>query len=139
MSARYDQSGIRLYASSLLFCEAMVSAVRKQREQPPEWLVDALRLAATNCRYLAGEGKEGEDFVFPDRSSREEAPMTWRECVIDIEMVENTLARFYKSKTRKSRLSAFRKKQILDAVRAEVQGRKPADNVALVEDMDNKP
>ena len=94
LSARYDQSGIRLYASSLLFCEAMVNAIRKHRDEPPGWLVDALKLIADNCRFIAGEGKEGEEFCFPDRSNRAEASFTWHECVIDIEMVENTLARF---------------------------------------------
>ncbi len=44
LSARYDQSGIRLYASALLFCEAMVNAIRKGREAPPEWLIEALKL-----------------------------------------------------------------------------------------------
>ncbi|GEM_PF-225616 len=136
LSARYDQSGIRLYASSLLFCEAMVNAIRKHRENPPEWLVEALRLVVQNCRHIAGEGKEGEEFVFPDRSQRAEASMSWRECVLDIEMVENTLARFYKSKTRKSRLTAYRKKQILDAVRAEVAARKRTEQVVEEDEKD---
>ncbi|WP_297323065.1 FUSC family protein [uncultured Bartonella sp.] len=127
LSARYDQSGIRLYASSLLFCEAMVNAMRKHREEPPEWLVDALKLIVNNCRFIAGEEKENGEFVFPDRSARAEVSFTWHECVIDIEMVENTLARFYKSRTRKSRLAAYRKKQILDAVREQIAERKRAE------------
>lgn len=123
LSARYDQSGIRLYASSLLFCEAMVNAIRKHRDAPPEWLVGALKLIADNCRFIAGEGQDGKDFVFPDRSGRTDGSFTWHECVIDIEMVENTLARFYKSRTRKSRLAAYRKKRILDAVREQIAER----------------
>ncbi|CAM1639535.1 MULTISPECIES: FUSC family protein [Bartonella] len=132
LSARYDQSGIRLYASSLLFCEALVNAIRKGREAPPEWLVNALKLIAENCQFIAGEAQLGQEFVFPDRSGRAEASLTWRECVIDIEMVETTLARFYKSRTRRNRLAAYRKKQILDAVREQIAERKRAE--ALLSD-----
>lgn len=138
LSARYDQSGIRLYASSLLFCEAMVNAIRKHRENPPDWLVEALRLIVANCRHLAGEAKDNEEFVFPDRSIRDEVSLSWRECVIDIEMVENTLARFYKSKTRKSRLAAYRKKQILDAVRAEIAERNRTELLVKEDENNNK-
>ena len=136
LSARYDQSGIRLYASSLLFCEAMVNAIRKGREAPPEWLIEALKLIVENCHFIAGEAKLGQEFVFPDRSGRAEASLTWRECVIDIEMVETTLARFYKSRTRRNRLAAYRKKQILDAVREQIAERKRAE--ALLTDEEDK-
>ena len=138
LSARYDQSGIRLYASSLLFCEAMVNAIRKGREAPPEWLVEALKLIVQNCRFIAGEAKIGQEFVFPDRSVRAEASLTWRECVIDIEMVETTLARFYKSRTRRNRLAAYRKKQILDAVREQIAERKRAEALLADEEEDKK-
>ncbi|MBI0163234.1 FUSC family protein [Bartonella sp. M0283] len=136
LSARYDQSGIRLYASSLLFCEAMVNAIRKGREAPPEWLIEALKLIVENCHFIAGEAQLGQEFVFPDRSGRAEASLTWRECVIDIEMVETTLARFYKSRTRRNRLAAYRKKQILDAVREQIAERKRAE--ALLTDEEDK-
>ncbi len=138
LSARYDQSGIRLYASSLLFCEAMVNAIRKGREAPPEWLIEALKLIVENCHFIAGEAKLGQEFVFPDRSGRAEASLTWRECVIDIEMVETTLARFYKSRTRRNRLAAYRKKQILDAVREQIAERKRAEALLADEEKDKK-
>ncbi|CAM1650748.1 Integral membrane bound transporter domain [Bartonella apihabitans] len=138
LSARYDQSGIRLYASSLLFCEAMVNAIRKGREAPPEWLIEALKLIVENCHFIAGEAKLGQEFVFPDRSARAEASLTWRECVIDIEMVETTLARFYKSRTRRNRLAAYRKKQILDAVREQIAERKRAEALLADEEKDKK-
>ncbi|WP_412057650.1 FUSC family protein [Bartonella sp. DGB2] len=124
LSVRYDQTAIRLYASSLLFCEALVQASRKQREQPPDWLLDALKIVVHNCRYLAGEADLEAEFLFPDRSKRGETAISWRPCVTAIEMTENALARFYKSKTRKDRLLIFRKKQILDAVREEVRKQK---------------
>lgn len=112
LSARYDQSGIRLYATSLLFCESLVRATRKKREDPPIWLVGAIRLAAANCQFLAGEGGHNAQFVFPDRSNRTESAVGWRECVTGIEMLENILARFYNSKTRRQRMARFRHRQI---------------------------
>lgn len=124
LALRYDQTGIRLYASTLLFCEALVNGLKKQREQPPEWLSEAVRLGAGNCCFLAGEVKKHHEFIKPDRSSREEMPLAWRDCIKGLELVENTLARFYKSKTRRSRLQSFRKRRIINTVRAELESRK---------------
>lgn len=128
LAVRYDQTGIRLYASTLLFCETVVNSLKKQREQPPEWLSEAVRLSAHNCYYLAGELKNGREFVKPDRSLREEAPLSWRDCIKSLELVENTLARFYKSKTRSSRLQLYRKRRILSSIRAEIEAQKHHKN-----------
>ncbi|UXN04001.1 MULTISPECIES: FUSC family protein [unclassified Bartonella] len=131
LSVRYDQAAIRLYAVTLLFSEALVNALRKQAEPPPEWLSDAIRAVADNCRVFSGEGGHYTDFSKPDRSIRSEVPISWRNCVNDIEMTENTIARFYKSRTRKARLQAHKRKQILDAVRAEVEQSKKEKLLAL--------
>lgn len=120
VSTRYDRSGIRLYASSLLFFEALATALRKQRDAPPDWLFEAVELVKYNSLYLAGESKKGQEFIMPDRSKREEPPISWRECARDIEMIENILARLYKGKTHKKRLLAFRRKKILASVREEL-------------------
>ncbi|RCL00554.1 MAG: putative membrane protein [Candidatus Tokpelaia sp. JSC189] len=120
LALRYDKTAIRLYAATLLFCEALVNAIKKQREEPPEWLTDSVRLAASNCRFLAGDIKGDEAFKKPDRSIREDPSITWRDCIKSMELVENTLARFYKSKTRSSRLQSWRKKRIINAVREEM-------------------
>lgn len=124
LAIRYDQAGIRLYAITLLFTEALFNAIRKQRDEPPEWLNDAICLVAVNCRFLAGETTGTIDFVRPDRSNRDEGSLVWRDTVAGLIMAENTVARFYKSRTRKSRLQSHRRKQILDAVRAEVEAQK---------------
>lgn len=124
LSVRYDQAAIRLYAVTLLFTEALVNTLRKQTEPPPAWLIDAIRGVADNCRVFSGEGGHYGDFSKPDRSIRGEVSVAWRECVNGIELTENTIARFYKSRTRKARLQAHRRKQILDAVRIEVENRK---------------
>lgn len=124
LAGRYDQTGIRLYAATLLFCESMLNSLKKQSEQLPEWLPHAVRLTAENCRFMAGESKNSLEFVKPDRSLREETPIAWRNCVNSLELAENTLARFYKSKTRRSRLQTFRKRRIIHAVRAEMEALK---------------
>lgn len=124
LALRYDQTAIRLYAATLLFCEALVNAIKKRREQPPKWLASAVRTSADNCQFLAGDIKNEDAFKKPDRSIREEPPIAWRDCVKSMELVENTLARFYKSKTRRLRLQSFRKKRIMSAVRAEINRQK---------------
>lgn len=129
LSARYDQSGIRLYASALLFCEALNRTIRKGRDDPPFWLADAVKLAAANCRFLAGNAAEGQTFVIPDRSNRGEAQLSWRECVAGIEMVENILARFYKSKTRKNRLASYRERKIFSEVHNEILHRRKSSKI----------
>jgi len=133
LSARYDQSAIRLYASALLFCEALVRSIRKQRELPPAWLVGAIKLAADNCRFLAGEGRENQSFVIPDRTDREEPPLSWRECAAGIELVENILARVYKSKTRKQRLASFRERQIFKEVHDAIKKRRKSNDILIEE------
>lgn len=135
LSARYDQSAIRLYASALLFCEALVRSIRKQRELPPDWLAGAIKLAADNCRFLAGEGQEGQSFVIPDRTNRQEPPISWRECAAGIELVENILARVYKSKTRKQRLASFKERQIFKEVHDAILKRKKINDVIIEEEV----
>jgi len=109
LAVRYDQAGIRIYASTLLFCEALSDNMRKKREEVPDWLLPAIRLAAKNSIYLAGRAKRGEGaFIKPDRSIREDTPHAWRDCAKSLELAENTLAHFYKSKTRKLRLLTHR-------------------------------
>lgn len=120
LSTRYDHGCIRLYASSLLFCEGLAAALRKQHDAPPEWLKEAVKLIKNNSLYLAEEGGADHGFIMPDRSNREEPPISWRQCANDIELAENTLARLYKSKTHKKRLLAFRRKKIIDSVREEL-------------------
>ncbi|RCL01022.1 MAG: Fusaric acid resistance like protein [Candidatus Tokpelaia sp. JSC188] len=120
LALRYDQTAIRLYAATLLFCEALVNAIKKQREESPKWLIDAVKLSASNCRFLAGDIKGGEIFKKPNRSIREDPSIAWRDCIKSMELVENTLARFYKSKTRSARLQSFRKKRIMNVAREKI-------------------
>jgi len=121
LAVRYDRTGIRLYASTLLFCEALLNCLKKQREAAPEWLNDSIRLCAENCRLLSGEIRYRREFIKPDRSIRAEISLTWRDCIKSLELVENTLARFYKSKTRRLRLQSFRRRKIITAVHAEME------------------
>lgn len=131
----YNRAAIRLYASGLLFCESLISDLKKQSaDAPPPWFIQSLRINAENCRFLAGESKSSA-FIRQDRSGRAETPLSWRDCANSLHMVENALAHFYKSTSRRARLQSFRKKRS-SALRKEeihMRGRKrekPAKNKA---------
>lgn len=53
-AARYDRRAIRLYASSLLFAEAIANALRKGAAPVPEGLAETILDAAARCAVLAG-------------------------------------------------------------------------------------
>lgn len=124
LAGHYNRAGIRLYAASLLFCEALLAGLKKQHsEAAPAWFATSLIINAENCRLLAGETEKG-DFIRQGRSTRGEVPLGWADCANSLQLVENTLARFYKSKSRRSRLEAFRKRRLIHAARQKIQTRK---------------
>jgi len=105
----YNRAAIRLYASTLLLCEALQNSLKKPgAEPPPAWFQQSLRISAENCRFLAGMVKSGE-FIRQHRSERGDVPLAWADCANGLQLVENTLARFYKSKSRRARLSVSRR------------------------------
>lgn len=57
MTARYDRRAIRLYASSLLFAEAVANALRKNEAPAPGGLRDAILDVAERCAGLATGGR----------------------------------------------------------------------------------
>ncbi len=59
MAGRYDRRGIRLYASALLFGEALGNALRKKEAPPPRWLVEALQIVIANCELEEGRNQAG--------------------------------------------------------------------------------
>lgn len=73
MAARYDRRATRLYASSLLFGEALADALRKDAASAPAGLEDVILDAGKRCEQLAAaapapaSGKTGErDHAAPD-------------------------------------------------------------------------
>ncbi|KAA6204694.1 MAG: FUSC family protein [Candidatus Tokpelaia sp.] len=124
LGEHYKRAAIRLYASSLLLCEALLAGLKKQHsEAAPAWFATSLTINAENCRLLAGEIKDG-NFIRQERSHRGEVPLGWADCANSLQLVENTLARFYKSKSRRSRLEAFHKRRLIHAARQKMQAGK---------------
>lgn len=66
MAARYDRRAIRLFASSLLFGEALADALRKGTAPVPNGLADAIRSAAHRCRGIPRpDATSGETTAVP--------------------------------------------------------------------------
>lgn len=88
MAGRYDRRGIRLYASALLFGEALGNALRKKEAPPPQWVSEALQIIIANCSLDEG--------VAPQRIPPvpKEIPFGWRDCVHRLESVQDTLLHF---------------------------------------------
>jgi len=123
LGEHYKRAAIRLYAASLLFCEALLAGLNKQHsEDAPAWFAAALTINAENCRFLAGEIKDGR-FIRQERAARGEVPLGWGDCANSLHLLENTLARFYKSRSRRARLNAARKRRLIQAARQARQDR----------------
>lgn len=91
MAGRYDRRGIRLYASALLFGEALGNALRKKEAPPPPWLTEALQVVIANC-----ELEEGQE---PSRipPMPKDIPFGWRDCALRLLSVQDTLLHFLHS------------------------------------------
>lgn len=97
IAACYDRHSIRVYASALLFGEALADAVRKQEGPAPAGLEAAIRRVAARCVELAG----GEPAV-PEAAGGEVAPVPaeasisapWQASLDRLVLVESALARF---------------------------------------------
>ena len=94
----YDRHSVRLYASSLLFGEALADAVRKNEGPAPAGLEAQVRRVAARCIELAG----GEPAPPQPASGSEsqlspaEVPVSapWQASLDRLGLVENALARF---------------------------------------------
>jgi uncharacterized membrane protein YgaE (UPF0421/DUF939 family) len=90
IARRYDRRAIRLFASTLLFAEALVNALRKGHE-PPSWLPGRIDMVASACAALA----DGGAIVFEparDPVQGQPVPADWQACVAHLHAIENTLA-----------------------------------------------
>lgn len=93
MAGRYDRRGIRLYASALLFGEALGNALRKKEAPPPPWLAEALQVVVANCALGEGETPQRIPPLPKD------IPFGWRDCAHRLQSVEDTLVHFLHSGT----------------------------------------
>jgi uncharacterized membrane protein YgaE (UPF0421/DUF939 family) len=88
-ASRYDRRAIRLYASTLLFGEALANALRRTYT-PPSWMQMRLERVARLCRELAASR------TLPDAEQPipMDVPAEWRSCVEHLRAVEHALNAF---------------------------------------------
>lgn len=91
MAGRYDRRGIRLYASALLFGEALGNALRKKEASPPEWIAQSLQSVIHNCNLDEGEVPERLTAVPQD------IDFSWRDTAFRLQSVNETLLHFLHS------------------------------------------
>ena len=97
IAACYDRHSIRVYASALLFGEALADAVRKQEGPPPAGLEADIRRVAASCIELTGEPAPPEPVDTGAAAlSPAAAPVSapWQASLDRLVLVENALARF---------------------------------------------
>jgi uncharacterized membrane protein YgaE (UPF0421/DUF939 family) len=97
LAARYERHAIRLYASSLLFAEAMANAIRKGAKEPPESLRKRILLIAQRCETLADRGSFGPQSALHDLPPLAEIvpqDRLWSPVLHRLELMEEALSAF---------------------------------------------
>ena len=93
LAALYDRRSIRLYASALLFAEALANALRKSEAPIPSKLEERVRDAAQLCEALAS-GRIPDSLAPPPALPLETLPQSWRTCVDRLTAAEDALRTF---------------------------------------------
>lgn len=93
LAARYDRRSIRLYASGLLFGEALANALRKNEAPIPPGLEKRVRETARLCELLAS-GKTPGSLAAPPDIPVDDLPQSWRICVDRLATAEDALRTF---------------------------------------------
>jgi uncharacterized membrane protein YgaE (UPF0421/DUF939 family) len=88
IARRYDRRAICLFASTLLFAEAVVNALRNGHE-PPVWLPGCVEMIASACNTLADGATDDPEPSSP--AVWEPTPAGWQACVEHLRAIENTL------------------------------------------------
>jgi uncharacterized membrane protein YgaE (UPF0421/DUF939 family) len=91
MATWYERQALRLYASTLLFGEALTDALRKN-DAPPDWLGNRVDRVAQICRTLADDsaGVDAVEYaVLPTWTAA--ATPSWRSCAEQLLAVEEAL------------------------------------------------
>ncbi|WP_052764072.1 FUSC family protein [Microvirga massiliensis] len=88
LAARHERRAIGLYASTLLFGEAVANALRGT-DEPPSWLGERVADVASLCEALAG-GQEACEAP-PETVAEDAVPPPWRACIARLHAVEERL------------------------------------------------
>ena len=88
-TARYDRRAIRLYASALLFGEALANALRKGVSPVPAGLAPFILDIAARCTRLANGSVETD---VHDPASETSGPTDWRSTIDHLRAVSDVLA-----------------------------------------------
>ncbi|MCX2695812.1 FUSC family protein [Ochrobactrum chromiisoli] len=91
MAGRYDRRGIRLYATALLFGEAVGNALRKKEASPPEWISQSLQSVIHNCNLGEGDAPERLSPVPQD------IDFSWRDAAFRLQSMNEILLHFLHS------------------------------------------
>jgi uncharacterized membrane protein YgaE (UPF0421/DUF939 family) len=99
VASRYDGRAIRLYASTLLFSEALIEAIRES-EAPP-CLRERVHEVAELYRDIAA-GKAPEQGTRPSSISIAPVPQNWQSCITPLQALEGALRAFAPSADRRA-------------------------------------
>jgi len=88
-AARYDRRAIRLYASALLFGEALANALRKKAVPVPDALAETILHVAARCSHLASADPEPNSVIEKDDRS---VPADWHSTLVHLRAVSDVLA-----------------------------------------------
>lgn len=88
MAGGYDRRAVRLFASILLFVEALADALRNG-QQPPGWLSDRISQLARACSAVANGS--GPPMLSTRSSGEDPVPANWKTCVEHVSAAEATL------------------------------------------------
>jgi uncharacterized membrane protein YgaE (UPF0421/DUF939 family) len=89
IARRYDRRAIRLFASTLLFAEALADALRKG-DEPPAGLLDRVAMVASACASLA-DGDGNHEALAISSAASDPVPADWQACLEHLRAVEDTL------------------------------------------------
>ncbi|HKH26963.1 MAG TPA: FUSC family protein [Sphingomicrobium sp.] len=84
----YDRRAIRLFASTLLFAEAVATNLRNGHE-PPIWLASRVEVIARACSELAKGATDGPELRC--LTEGEQATAEWEACIEHLRAIEKTL------------------------------------------------
>ena len=101
LAARYDRRAVRLYASALLFSEALANALRKDAGVPPPGLEPRIVALADRCLAVVGDAPAAGAAVDTGvPASVDVAPAiapSWQSCLEHLAALEDSLSVFQRT------------------------------------------